>query len=247
MKIDDIQIEAVAKNNLWATLKYDGSTMVFTDYRHPGELRVAWDGDVLWLTPDDGEAVGVSTTFPLTILLDTYLPAVFRSFANGTAKPTFPTGVLVSPPIADFPTDISEDDNLPPVGDTTRKQVIEARVGQGLYRERLLAKWNNACAVTGLATPDFLLASHARPWKGATNAERLDGDNGLPLLPNLDKLFDKGFITFEDDGTIRISSALPPDAYGPMGVNPAMTLVQPLNPAQKDYMKYHRNNVFKGT
>ena len=96
------------------------------------------------------------------------------------------------------------------------------------------------------AAPDFLVASHARPWKGATNAERLDGDNGLPLLPNLDKLFDKGFITFEDDGTIRISSALPPNAYGPMGVDPTMTLVKPLNPAQKGYLKYHRNHVFKG-
>lgn len=71
--------------------------------------------------------------------------------------------------------------------------------------------------------------------------------NGLPLVPNLDKLFDKGFITFEDDGTIRISSALPPEAYGPMGVDPTMTLIKPLNPAQKNYMKYHSNCVFKRT
>ena len=246
MKIDDIQIEAVAKNNLWATLTYDGSTMVFTDYRHPGELRVAWEREILWLSPADGEMVGVSTTFPLANLLDVYLPTMFRHFAEGGVRPTFPSGVLVSPPIADYPSDITEADNLPPVGDTTRRQVIEARVGQGIYRERLLAKWDNACAVTGLATPDFLVASHARPWKGATNAERLDGDNGLPLLPNLDKLFDKGFITFEDDGVIRISSVLPPEAYGPMGVDPTMTLVKPLNPAQKGYMKYHRDNVFKG-
>jgi len=247
MKIDDIQIEAVAKNNLWATLTYDGATMVFTDYRHPGKLYVNREGDILWITPADGDAIGVSTTFPLTILLDTYLPAVLRHFVNGGAKPSLPAGVLVAPPIADFPSDVSEDDNLPPVGDTTRKQVIEARVGQGLYRDRLLAKWNNSCAVTGLVAPEFLVASHARPWKGATNDERLDGDNGLPLIPNLDKLFDKGFITFEDDGTIRISPALPSEAYGPMGISCEMRLIRPLEPAQKRYMSYHRDFVFKRT
>ena len=248
MKIDDIQIENVAKNNWWATYRKEGDVLVFTDYRHPGELRLVWDGDILWMLHSNGEEVGVSSTFPATLLLDTYLPGMFRYFKNGGAKPEYPDGVLVtrSKPIEDFPSDITEDDNLPPVGDTTRRQVIEARVGQGVYRDRLLAKWDNACAVTGLVAPEFLMASHARPWKGGTNGQRLDGDNGLPLIPNLDKLFDKGFITFEDDGAIRISAALPSAAYAPLGIDPAMHLIKPLNPQQKEYMAYHRDNVFKG-
>jgi len=244
MKIDDIQIEAVAKNNLWAALTYDGATMVFTDYRHSGELRVTWEGDILWITPADGDAIGVSTTFPLTILLDTYLPAVLRYFANGGARPSLPAGVLVAPPIADFPSDISEDDNLPPVGDTTRRQVIEARVGQGLYRERLLAKWNNACAVTGLVAPEFLVASHARPWKGATNDERLDGENGLPLIPDLDRLFDSGLISFGDDGKILLSDGLSTAAATTLGVTSTTQLRQPLTAKQKAYLAYHREHVF---
>lgn len=65
-----------------------------------------------------------------------------------------------------------------------------------------------ACAVTGLAVPELLMASHAKPWEIASNAERLDGDNGLPLIPNLDKLIDKGFISFADDGTVMISTSV---------------------------------------
>ena len=67
---------------------------------------------------------------------------MFEYFAHGGERPDFPAGVLVQAGEA-----------LPPVGSTEREQVIAARKGQGIYRERLLAKWNGACAVTGLAEP----------------------------------------------------------------------------------------------
>ena len=37
MKIDDIQIEAVAKNHLWANIARDGEAFILTDFRHPAE------------------------------------------------------------------------------------------------------------------------------------------------------------------------------------------------------------------
>jgi hypothetical protein len=233
MKIDDIQIEAVAKNHLWANVARDGEAFVLTDFRHPGTLRVEWDGDILWLSHSAGEQVGISADSPLAPILDVYLPGMFTYFAVGGEKPECPAGVLV------------EGEALPADGTTEREQVIAARVGQGVYRERLLARWDGACAVTGLAEPAFLMASHARPWKGATNKARLDGDNGLPLVPNLDKLFDKGYISFADDGTIMISSALSTAACATFGVDAAMHLAKPLNPGQQSYMAYHRDHVFK--
>ena len=54
MKIDDIQIEAVAKNHLWANITRDGDAFVLTDFRHPGSIRLEWDGDILWLTHSSG-------------------------------------------------------------------------------------------------------------------------------------------------------------------------------------------------
>ena len=233
MKIDDIQIEAVAKNHLWANITRDGDAFVLTDFRHPGSLRLEWDSDILWLTHSSGEQVGISSTFPFAPILDLYLPGMFEYFAQGGEKPVYPAGVLV------------EGEALPADGTTEREQVIAARKGQGIYRERLLAKWDGACAVTGLAEPALLMASHARPWKGATNKERLDGDNGLPLVPNLDKLFDKGYISFADDGTIMISPALSAAARAAFGVDSTTHLLKPLNAEQQTYMAYHRDHVFK--
>ena len=89
------------------------------------------------------------------------------------------------------------------------------------------------------------MASHAKPWKLASNMERLDGDNGLPLIPNLDKLFDKGFISFADDGAVMISPDLSAAARGALGVDATMHLLKPLNVAQQTYMAYHRDYVFK--
>lgn len=234
MKIDDIQIEAVAKNHLWANIVRDGASFILTDFRHPGELRLDWEGDVLWLSHSSGEQVGVSCTVPRASILDVYLPGMFGYFAKGGEKPNFPGGVLVEAGEA-----------LPPEGTTQREQVIAARVGQGVYRERLLAKWDGACAVTGLAVPELLMASHAKPWKVASNAERLDGENGLPLIPNLDKLFDRGFISFAADGVALISPALSASACAVFGVDATLKLLKPLTSAQQSYMAYHRAHVFK--
>lgn len=95
MKIDDIQIEAVAKNHLWANITRDGDAFVLTDFRHPGSLRLEWEGDVLWLTHSSGEQVGVSSAPSYTSILDVYLPGVFEYFAQGGEMPVFPSGVLV--------------------------------------------------------------------------------------------------------------------------------------------------------
>jgi hypothetical protein len=80
-------------------------------------------------------------------------------------------------------------------------------VGQGQFRRQLIDQWGR-CALTGYRDPRFLVASHIKPWRKPTNHERLDPYNGLLLLPNLDKSFDLGYISFEDTGRILISGAL---------------------------------------
>ena len=83
MKIDDIQIEAAAKNHLWANIARDGEAFVLTDFRHPGTLRIEWDGDILWISHSSGEQVGISADPPLAPILDVYLPGVLTYFAVG--------------------------------------------------------------------------------------------------------------------------------------------------------------------
>ena len=91
---------------------------------------------------------------------------------------------------------------------TSKEALVNARVGQGLFRSMVLQAWNYRCAVTGSTTLDAIHASHIKPWRDSTDAERLDPRNGLPLVANLDALFDAGLISFKVSGSILISSKL---------------------------------------
>lgn len=135
-----------------------------------------------------------------------------------------------------------EDEFIPA---TDRAQLITARIGQGLFRSRV-TRIEQLCRVTGITEPAFLVASHIKPWATSNNRERLDGHNGLLLAPHIDHLFDKGFITFENDGRIRISCHLPAaiqDSWKIARSNNARNS-KPLTAQQKFYMSFHRRNVF---
>ena len=64
--------------------------------------------------------------------------------------------------------------------DTERDALTRARLGQGLFRQRV-AEGEQACRVTGLTRQEFLVASHIKPWRDCDNRERLSGANGLLL------------------------------------------------------------------
>lgn len=87
---------------------------------------------------------------------------------------------------------------------TTRKRLVDARIGQGDFRRNLEAHWGKACAVTGVSLRQVLRASHIKPWRTSDDTERLDPHNGLLLVSNLDCLFDRGLISFAKDGTLLV-------------------------------------------
>jgi predicted restriction endonuclease len=118
---------------------------------------------------------------------------------------------------------------------------MNARLGQGRFREHLLQQWQG-CAITGYPMPAMLVASHIKPWRAANNLERLDPNNGLLLLANLDKAFDKGFISFEHNGKILISATLEKPEV--LGIHKQMKLA--VRDAHKPYLHYHRQSVFSG-
>jgi len=88
-----------------------------------------------------------------------------------------------------------------------RESVIQARIGQGAFRKRVISYWGG-CAVTGVKNTEFLIASHIKPWRDCSPAEAIDLTNGLLLIPNLDRVFDSGYISFDENGAILISSFL---------------------------------------
>lgn len=122
---------------------------------------------------------------------------------------------------------------------TERSNLVKSRIGQGLFRQRLLAHWMQ-CAVTGFKDTSLLVASHIKPWCLSNNSERLDGFNGLLLTPNLDKAFDAGLVTFDSNGSILISPMLK-DSDG-LGI--AANMRVELTSQHQPFMNFHRTNVF---
>ncbi len=123
------------------------------------------------------------------------------------------------------------------VDETERDQLQKARLGQGNFRAKLEAKWGGCC-VTGCKIREVLRASHIKPWKDCNNSERLDGDNGLLLVANIDALFDRGLISFEADGSIIRSKSLSVDNLK-MLTGSRVARIE-FNPQQADYMRFHR-------
>ncbi|WP_039958508.1 HNH endonuclease [Vibrio sinaloensis] len=127
------------------------------------------------------------------------------------------------------------------LSDTEKSILVKTRMGQGGFRTKLIQMWGG-CAVTGYRNTQLLLASHIKPWRDSNNEERLDRFNGLLLLANLDKAFDLGFISFNDQGKVMISSQLEsPDAIG-LDENMSFNIAA----EHKRYLAHHRAELFKG-
>lgn len=134
---------------------------------------------------------------------------------------------------------------LDAIDSTERTALVKQRVGQDLFREMLLEYWEGKCPVTGLAMPQLLRASHAKPWAKANDDERLDVFNGLLLAVHFDALFDAGFMTFDEQGIALFSPQLPSEARALFqGDNTTLRLTR-ITAGHQPYMKYHRESVFK--
>ena len=126
------------------------------------------------------------------------------------------------------------------ISETEKNRLVKTRIGQGDFRARLIEYWQG-CAVTAYQDASLLVASHIKPWRVATNSEKLDKFNGLLLLPTLDKAFDSGFISFRESGEILLSPQLSQPEL--LGIKTEMKIQ--LNASHLPYMEYHRNEVFR--
>lgn len=126
---------------------------------------------------------------------------------------------------------------------TMKEQLIEARVGQGFFRNEV-EKIETKCRVTGLSIKSFLIASHIKPWRNSTNVERLDGNNGFLLSPHVDKLFDGGYISFNDTGKILVANLKLIPVLKIWNIDANLN-VGSFKSEQKYYLSFHRDEVHK--
>lgn len=161
--------------------------------------------------------------------LKTYYEALERIYQLSASLP--------DGPLHDFEAAIRD---LP--RETEAERLLVQRVGQEKFRSALMDYWDGACPLTGITDPALLRASHIRPWADCeTDAERLNTYNGLLLSSLWDAAFDKGLVSFNDDGT---------PIYGPNLSEKATNALEhqalqyiPLRDAHRERLAYHREFV----
>ena len=124
---------------------------------------------------------------------------------------------------------------------TEAERLIVQRIGQDIFRSGLIEYWQGRCPLTGITDTVLLRASHIVPWKDCTNdAERLDVHNGLLLSALWDAAFDRGLVTFDDEGRPQFSPSLGEVARAELRwQNPV-----PLTDKHRKRLAWHHTNLF---
>jgi hypothetical protein len=220
--------------------------------RHRAKVCIAWQSDLFEVAFSSAVAGQLSaelarsfpsverkgTTF-MADSLDDLAQLLRRAAALAKALPNqvavdFET--LVNKELEQFPSTLTQA--------TEVERLVRQRVGQQAFRQAMLDYWGGACAVTGVALPDVLRASHAKPWaECVSDAERLDVFNGFLLNANLDALFDRFLITFSDDGELVVSSSIADPTRELLGLNRLMHL-RWIAQEHLPYLQFHRDRFF---
>ncbi|MCC7461740.1 MAG: HNH endonuclease [Gammaproteobacteria bacterium] len=152
---------------------------------------------------------------------------------------------LAQPPAAEWAeaatvVDVEQRRDLAP---SAREQLLRARRGQGVFR-RNVEQHEHGCRITRVLDRRHLCAVHIKPWHACDEREMLDGCNGLLLAPHVQHLFERGYISFADDGELLVSQRLNPSVLAAWGVMLPLN-AGPFRPEQQTYLAAHRRTVFE--
>lgn len=126
---------------------------------------------------------------------------------------------------------------------TEAERFVVQRIGQDIFRSGLIDYWQGRCPLTGINDTALLRASHILPWKDCpSDAERLNVHNGLLLSALWDAAFDRGLVTFDDDGEPQFSTALSAVARAELRWQAPV----PLTDQHRKRLVWHRAKLFIG-
>jgi len=139
---------------------------------------------------------------------------------------------------------------LLPDGPTEYERMVRMRRVQRFFREMVLVSYENKCALSGLAVPQLLVASHIIPWKD-DERRRADPHNGLCLNALYDRAFDCGLIGLDDSLRVMVSPLLRSNAPPPLHRDALLALEgrelhRPVRFApDAQAVQWHREHVFR--
>lgn len=132
------------------------------------------------------------------------------------------------------------------VPDLTKKQrkvMVAVRTQQARLRAQVLLI-ENGCRITGLQDPSSLVAAHIKPHAKGKAHEKVDYDNCILLTPSLHNLFDRGLISFDDEGRLLRSPDLTLEQEKAMGVPAKIENPKPFRAGQLPFLRWHREVIF---
>ncbi|MBB2793627.1 UNVERIFIED_ORG: hypothetical protein GGD58_002486 [Rhizobium pisi] len=203
-----------AQGSLWLARENTGGWVLAID--HPGVIAE------IGLEPIDDVGPGLARfRFADLVMLYAAMPRVYELAVS-----------LPDAPLQEF---LHQTKGLPKT--TEAERLVVQRVGQNIFRERLMAYWQGRCPLTGIADKALLRASHIKPWKDCdSDAERLDVHNGLLLSALWDAAFDSGLVSFDDAGRPLFSPSLGPDARALLRWQKPL----PLSVKHREKLAWHR-------
>ena len=138
-----------------------------------------------------------------------------------------------------------------PEGETEVERVVRARRVQSFFRAAVITSYQHRCAISGLALPELLVASHIIPWCDSIE-RRADPTNGLCLNALFDRAFDRGLITIDADLRVVVSNRLG-EAVGTAALSCSLLeakgrrlLVPERFPPAANALLHHREHVYQG-
>jgi putative restriction endonuclease len=127
-------------------------------------------------------------------------------------------------------------------------RLVQPRLGQGAFRVLVTEAYGRACAVTEEHSLPALEAAHIKPFAQAGQHEVA---NGLLLRADLHRLFDRGYVTVDDEQRLRIGERLRADFANGRSYYPLQGRLLRLPKGSDErpdpaLLAWHRENVFLG-
>lgn len=231
-----------------------GPHVVLGSARHPTQATVTVSEDGFQVAIQSGSvtlAQELARTFPnVGNLAQGFVLPTEAALAQWLRRAAALSQALPNQAVTAFEAQLQREFSTMPAAaaqNTEVQRMVRQRVGQQAYRQAMLDYWGGACAVTGLALPQALRASHAKPWaECASDAERLDVFNGFLLSANLDVLFDSFLVSFSSAGELLVSKTIPPSDQQKLGLAEGMRL-RWMSVQHGPYLGFHRQRFLQMT
>lgn len=126
----------------------------------------------------------------------------------------------------------------------TEKNILASiRIGQERFRKKLL-KTLTFCPITEIDDVRLLQASHIKPWAVSSDIERIDVNNGFMFSPAIDRLFDRGLITFDTNKRMLLSPTLEKRNVQRLGLEHGSTFRYLPSEPRELFLEFHRQSIF---